>query len=448
MTSDRHDGPVNVVIMGAGGRDFHNFNTAFRDDDRYRVVAFTATQIPGIADRLYPPELAGESYPEGIAIHEEDALEQIVAEHDVQQVFLAYSDLSHSFVMDTASRVLATGADFILMGPDATMIESAKPVVAVTAVRTGAGKSQTTRRVAEALGEMGQRIAVIRHPMPYGDLAAQAVQRFAAYEDLEKHDVTIEEREEYEPHIVSGNVVFAGVDYGRILRQAELEADVILWDGGNNDLPFYRSDLLFVVLDPLRAGHETEYYPGQVNLRLADVAIINKVDNATPDEVATVRANVERMNPAAEILEAESVVSAESPSEVKDKRVVVVEDGPTLTHGEMPFGAGYVAAKRLGAAEIVDPRPYAVGSIAATFDKYRTTGAVLPAMGYSEEQISDLEKTLNAVPADLVLIGTPIDLGKILKIELPAIRVRYELGVKGPRSIADVLKERLPAVRR
>ncbi len=441
-TPDRAE-PMRLLIMGAAGRDFHNFNVALRDDPRYQVVAFTATQIPDIAGRRYPASLAGSLYPAGIPIHDEAELPRLVAELAVDQVVFAYSDVSHAYVMDRASAALAAGADFRLMGPDATMLSSRKPVVAVTAVRTGAGKSQTTRRVVAALRDMGLRSTVVRHPMPYGDLAAQAVQRFATYEDLDHHRVTVEEREEYEPHLDAGSVVFAGVDFGRILEAAEAEGDVVVWDGGNNDLSFYRPDLQIVVLDPLRAGDELAYYPGQVNLRLADVALINKVDSATPEQLAQVRASIGRLNPGAVVIEAESVIRVADPEAVRGRRVVVVEDGPTLTHGGMAFGAGFVAAQRLSAGEIVDPRPYAVGSIADTYAKYPTTGAVLPAMGYGEDQIEDLEATLNAVPADLVLVGTPIDLGRILEVNKPLVRVRYELREVGAPALADILQQRL-----
>jgi predicted GTPase len=361
----------------------------------------------------------------------------------VDQVVFSYSDVSHAYVMDRASAILAGGPDFRLLGTAETMIESERPVVAVTAVRTGAGKSQTTRAVAAALRELGHRVAIVRHPMPYGDLAAQAVQRFERDEDLDAHDVTIEEREEYEPHLRRGSVVFAGVDYARVLRAAEAEADVVVWDGGNNDFPFYRPDAHFVVLDPLRPGHELDYYPGQVNLRMADIALINKVDSASPEQVETVRANVQRLNPSAEVLLAESPITVEEPDAVRGKRVVVVEDGPTLTHGEMAFGAGFVAAERLGAAEVVDPRPYAVGSIADTFGSYPRTGPVLPAMGYGAAQIGDLEATLNRIPADLVLVGTPIDLARLVDVDKPMQRVRYELRLLGDRSMAEVLRNRL-----
>ena len=438
-----HDPTIRVLIMGAAGRDFHNFNTVFRADDRYRVVAFTANQIPDIAGRSYPAQLAGPAYPGGIPIHEEADLARLVGELSVDQVVFAYSDVSHQFVMERAALAMAAGADFRLIGPRATMLRSAKPVVAVTAVRTGSGKSQTTRAVVEALGRLGKRVVVVRHPMPYGDLAAQAVQRFASYADLDRQRVTIEEREEYEPHLDAGTVVFAGVDYEAILRAAEREADVVVWDGGNNDFPFYCPDVYIVVLDPLRAGHELTYYPSTVNLRMADIAIVNKVDSATPEQLATVRANLARVNPKAVRLEAESVLTVDEPESVRGKRVVVVEDGPTLTHGEMSFGAGYVAAQRLGAAEIVDPRPYAVRSIADTYAKYPTTGAVLPAMGYGAAQILDLEETLNATPADLVLVGTPIDLNRLIRSLKPLLRVRYDLRfVEGP-PLVEMLRAKL-----
>jgi predicted GTPase len=437
--------PARVLIMGAAGRDFHNFNVAFRGDDRSQVVAFTATQIPDIAGRRYPASLAGPGYPDGIPIYEEQELPRLVAELAVDQVVFAYSDVSHGYVMDRASAVLAAGADFRILGPDATMLASTRPVVAVTAVRTGAGKSQTTRAVVTALAEMGLRAAVVRHPMPYGDLEQQVVQRFATYADLDRHRVTIEEREEYEPHLDAGSVVFAGVDYGQILAAAEAEADVVVWDGGNNDFSFYRPDLTIVVLDPLRAGHELSYFAGQVNLRLADVAVINKIDSATPEQLAAVKDSLARLNPRAQVLEAESVITVPDPGAVRGRRVVVVEDGPTLTHGEMAFGAGYVAAQRFGAAEVVDPHPYAVRSIAATYARYPTTGPVLPAMGYGAAQIEDLEETLNATPADLVLVGTPIDLGRVLEVNKPSLRVSYELKVVGDTSLADVLRTRLAA---
>ena len=431
---------IRVLIMGAAGRDFHNFNTFFRDRKRYEVVAFTATQIPNIEGRVYPPELAGSLYPEGIPIYPEEELADLIQEHRISQVVFAYSDVSHEYVMHKASLVLAASADFRLLGTRHTMVESTKPVVAVCAVRTGSGKSQTTRHVCDTLQALDHKVVAIRHPMPYGDLVAQKVQRFADYGDLDKHNCTIEEREEYEPHIDRGVVVYAGVDYEAILREAEQEADIIVWDGGNNDLPFYKPDLFIVVADPHRPGHELTYYPGESNLRAADVVVLNKIDTANLDGIAQVRKNVRSVNPTATILEAASPIFVEDPAAIAGKQVLVVEDGPTLTHGEMAYGAGYVAAQRFGAAEIVDPRPYAVGSITATFEKYPTTGAVLPAMGYGDEQICDLEETINATPCDLVIIGTPIDLRRVVNIKHPTERVRYELQVIGRPTLADVLE--------
>ena len=430
-----------VIIMGAAGRDFHNFNVYFRDHEQYDVVAFTATQIPHIENRRYPPELAGPGYPQGIPIHEEKELPQLIAEHDVDQVIFAYSDVSHEYVMHRASLVLAAGADFRLMGGKATMLQAKVPVVAVCAVRTGSGKSQTTRHVSDVLRAQGKKVVVVRHPMPYGDLVRQACQRFATYEDLERHNCTIEEREEYEPHIDRGVVVYAGVDYQRILDAAQAEADVIVWDGGNNDLPFYRPDLHIVVVDPHRAGHETRYHPGEANLRLADVVVINKVDTADLANVAAVRANIRAVNPRATLIEAASPIFVEDPSAIQGRRVLVIEDGPTLTHGEMAYGAGTVAAQRFGAAEIVDPRPYAVNSILETYEKYPDTGAVLPAMGYGAEQIADLEQTINNTPCDLVIVATPIDLCRVLDIKRPYQRVRYELQVIGRPTLEEVLGE-------
>jgi len=433
---------IRVIIMGAAGRDFHNFNTFFRDREGYEVVAFTATQIPNIEGRVYPAELAGSLYPEGIPIHPENELESLIEKYDADQVVFAYSDVSHEYVMHKASRVLAAGPDFRLMGAEKTMIESEKPVVAVCAVRTGSGKSQTTRYVSDLLQKMGHKVVAIRHPMPYGNLVAQKVQRFADYEDLDRHECTIEEREEYEPHIDRGVIVYAGVDYEAILREAEKEADVIVWDGGNNDLPFYKPDLHIVVADPHRPGHEVSYYPGESNLRMADVVVINKIDTADLADIAQVRENVRQANPDAIIVEAASPIFVDDPAKIPGKRVLVVEDGPTLTHGEMAYGAGAVAARRYGAAEIIDPRPYAVRSIADTYAKYPTTGPVLPAMGYGEEQMHDLEETINATPADLVIIGTPIDLRRIIDIKAPADRVRYELQVVGQPTLEEILKAR------
>jgi predicted GTPase len=430
--------------MGAAGRDFHNFNTFFRNNDRYEVIAFTATQIPNIEGRSYPPELAGELYPEGIPIYAEEDLCDLIDQQGIDQVVFAYSDVSHEYVMHAASKVLAAGADFRLMGSRATMLQSCKPVVAICAVRTGSGKSQTTRHVSDILQKMGHKVVAVRHPMPYGNLTAQKVQRFADYRDLDRHDCTIEEREEYEPHIDRGVVVYAGVDYEDILREAEQEADVIVWDGGNNDLPFYKPDLHITVADPHRAGHELTYYPGESNLRAADVVVLNKVDTADLDNIAQVRRNVRSVNPTAIIVEAASPIFVEDSSAIHGKRVLVVEDGPTLTHGDMAYGAGVVAAQRFGAAEIIDPRPYAVGSIAETFAKYPKTGPVLPAMGYGETQTQELEETINATPCELVIIGTPIDLRRIVNMKHPADRVRYELQVIGQPTLEEILGTKFP----
>ena len=431
-----------VLIMGAAGRDFHNFNMFFRDNDAYNVVAFTATQIPDIEGRTYPAELAGKLYPNGIPIYDESELENLIREHAIDEVVFAYSDVSHNYVMHKASQVLAAGADYRIIGLNRSMLKSEKPVVGIGAVRTGCGKSQTTRAVSDALHELGYTVAVVRHPMPYGDLAAQAVQRFGSYEDLDKHDVTIEEREEYEPHIDRGVVVFAGVDYERILRAAEAEADIVLWDGGNNDLPFFAPDLYFVIVDPLRPGHEVTYHPGEANLRCADVVVINKIDSAAPDGLQTVRAHVAAFNPTARVIEAASPIFVDGGDDLRGKKVLVVEDGPTLTHGEMTFGAGVVAAQRFGAAELIDPRPYAVGSIAATFEKYPKTGTLLPAMGYGDQQRADLEATIRATPCDMVVVATPIDLTRIIKIDKPWRRVRYELQELGNPTVLDVLEEK------
>lgn len=428
--------------MGAAGRDFHNFNVYFRQDKDYEVVAFTATQIPNIEGRLYPPELSGELYPEGIPIFPESELVNLIREKKVDQVVFSYSDVSHEYVMHRASLVLATGPDFRLLGMQATQLQSSKPVVSICAARTGSGKSQTSRRVAGILVDLGYRVAAVRHPMPYGDLSKQAVQRFASYEDLEANECTIEEREEYEPHLALGITVFAGVDYEKILRRAEQEADIVLWDGGNNDLSFFKSNLHIVVVDPLRPGHESSYHPGETNVIAADVLVINKVDSAPPENVLQVRENLLRLNPTAQIVEAASPIFVDDPGAIRGKRVLVVEDGPTLTHGGMAYGAGWVAARRFGAAEIVDPRAHAVGTISATYQKYPNTGAVLPAMGYSDGQIRELEQTINNAQADLVLIGTPIDLARILDLNKPTQRVRYELQEIGHPSLADILGER------
>jgi predicted GTPase len=432
-----------VVIMGAAGRDFHNFNAYFRDKIDYQVVAFTAAQIPDIAGRKYPPELAGPRYPQGIPIEPESELVELIKRNRVELVVFAYSDVSHQYVMERASIAMAAGADFMLLGPESTMLKSRKPVVSVTATRTGAGKSQTTRTVAEALKAMGKKTVVIRHPMPYGDLNAQACQRFASFADLDKYDCTIEEREEYEPHIARGNVVYAGVDYGRILKEAEKEADVILWDGGNNDFSFYKPDLSIVVADPHRAGHELTYYPGYINLRMADVVVINKVNTSKPEEVAHVRANIEAHNPQAVIIEAASPIAVDDPSVILGKRVLVIEDGPTVTHGGMQYGAGVLAAWQEGARELLDPRPFLVDSLAETFKQYPNIGKLLPAMGYGAEQIRDLEKTINCSDAEAVVIATPIDLGRLIEFKVPTTRVRYELQELRPTTLAAVLKEHL-----
>ncbi|HPZ13028.1 MAG TPA: cyclic 2,3-diphosphoglycerate synthase [Bacillota bacterium] len=428
-----------VIIMGAAGRDFHNFNVYFRDNERYEVVAFTATQIPDIAGRMYPAELAGKLYPNGIPIYPEDQLEELIVKHDIDQAIFAYSDLSHVDIMHKASAVMAAGADFRLMGPNTTMLKSKVPIVAIVAVRTGVGKSQTTRYVSQALIDAGLKVVAIRHPMPYGDLAKQAVQRFATYEDLDIHECTIEEREEYEPHIDRGVIVYAGVDYGRILEEAEKEADVILWDGGNNDFSFYKPDLTITLVDPHRAGHEVLYHPGETNVRLADVVIINKVDTAKPEDVETVRKNVQRINPRAQIIDAASPVTVEDPEMIRGKRVLVVEDGPTLTHGGMGYGAGVVAARQFGAGELVDPRPFAVGSIVDTLERFHHLEPLLPAMGYSKKQIDELETTINRSDAEVVLIGTPIDLRRVLKIDKPAVRARYELEQESGPDLRDIV---------
>jgi predicted GTPase len=431
-----------VVIVGAAGRDFHNFNVVFRDDPSTQVVAFTAAQIPDIDGRVYPAALAGEHYPEGIPIVAEESLESVLREHDVDEVVFSYSDVSHEAVMHLASRALAAGADYRLLGPKATEIVSSKPVVSICAVRTGCGKSQTTRRVASFLHEQGLRVVAIRHPMPYGDLAAQRVQRFAELSDLDEHECTIEEREEYEPHITTGTIIYAGVDYEAILREAEKEADVILWDGGNNDLPFYKADVEIVVADPHRPGHELSYHPGEANARKAHVVIINKVDTADAEATETVRENVTAMNPDATIILGESPTTLEKDADLSGKKVLVVEDGPTLTHGGMRFGAGVVAAKAAGAAEILDPRPWATRSIAETFDKYPDTGAVLPAMGYSAQQVADLQETIDKAgeTVDAFVIGTPIDLRRLVTFPKPAYRVTYDLEERGEPTVADVLR--------
>jgi predicted GTPase len=432
-----------VVIVGAAGRDFHNFNTHYRDDDRYEVVAFTATQIPGIEGRRYPPELAGALYPQGIPIFVEEELEQIVRDRGVHEVVFSYSDVSHEHVMHVGSRALAAGANYVLLGPRSTMIRSKLPVVAVCAVRTGSGKSQTTRAVTDVLKDAGKRSVVIRHPMPYGDLRKQIWQRFATQQDLIDADTTIEEREEYEHHLAVGSVVYAGVDYQEILDRAEQEADVILWDGGNNDLPFYAADVHITVADPLRLGHEMTYHPGEANVRMADVVVINKVDSAERSDVDALRTTIGEVNPAATIVEAESPVVLDDAEAVKDKKVLVVEDGPTLTHGEMTYGAGVVAARQAGAAGLIDPRPFAVGSIQDTYRKYTHIGELLPAMGYSDVQRKELADTINSSDADVVLIATPIDLRNVIDIEKPAVRASYSLKEITQPTLADILKDRL-----
>jgi predicted GTPase len=429
-----------ILIMGAAGRDFHNFNTVYRDDASCEVVAFTATQIPFIDDRRYPAGIAGAGYPDGIQIYDESELVRLIRELEVDDVVFSYSDVSHETVMHKASEVLAAGANFMLLGPRDTMIRATIPTVAVVAVRTGVGKSQTTRAIAGALTEAGRTVVAVRHPMPYGDLAAQRVQRYATLEDLDRYETTIEEREEYEPHITSGTVIYAGVDYGAILEQAQAEADVLLWDGGNNDLPFYTPDVWITLVDPLRAGHELTYHPGEANLRAADVIVVNKMDSATHEQVARLDATIGEVNPTATVVKANSKVTVDDAEAIRGKRVLVVEDGPTLTHGSMKIGAGVVAAQRNGAASIVDPRPWAFGTIADTFEKY-DVGAVLPAMGYSDGQLEEMEKIIEATEADLVVIGTPIDLRRVIDIRKPAVRVRYDLEVlpESPQ-LTDVLK--------
>lgn len=436
-----------ILIMGAAGRDFHNFNLCFRADPSVEVVAFTATQIPGIEGRRYPPELAGVHYPEGIPIYDEAALPRLIREHGVQQVYFSYSDISHEYVMHKAAQVVALGADFCLLGAQRTQLKSRKPVVSIGAVRTGCGKSQATRYVARALKELGWRVIIIRHPMPYGDLQRQVVQRFASYADLDLHHTTIEEREEYEPHLDNGHVVYAGIDYCEILARAEEEADIVLWDGGNNDLPFIASDLHIVIADPHRPGHEIAYYPGEVNVRMADAFVLNKVDTANYADIQAVRENLQRLNPSAPIFEAASPLFIEGAEQIRGKRVLVIEDGPTLTHGEMPYGAGVVAARRFGAAELIDPRPYAVGSLRDAYQKYPHIGALLPAMGYGAAQMAELEATIAACDADLVLTATPIDLRRVVKVAAPLVRVRYELQIIGAPTLADLLAEKFGSKR-
>jgi len=432
----------NVLIMGAAGRDFHNFNVYFRDNEDYNVAAFTATQIPNIEGRVYPAELAGKLYPSGIKIYDEKDLVDLIKKLNINEVVFSYSDVTFNYVMTKASIVNAAGASFRLMGAEETMIKSSKPVIAVVAVRTGSGKSQTSRRVVQILRRAGKKVVSVRHPMPYGDLVKQKLQRFASIEDLKRHNCTIEEMEEYEPHIAMGSVIYAGVDYEAILREAEKEADVIIWDGGNNDMSFYRADITFTVVDPHRPGHELTYYPGNTSLRMADVVIINKIDSANKINVAKVKENVQQVNPNAKLIEAESPISVDNSEVIKGKRVLVVEDGPTLTHGEMEYGAGMLAAWNFGASEIIDPRPFTVKSISDTYKKYPKIGKLLPAMGYGDGQMHDLEETINKTNCDSVIIGTPIDLGRILKINKPSTRVTYELKEVGSVTIESVLKER------
>ena len=431
-----------VAILGAAGRDFHDFNVLFRDNPEYLVVGFTAAQLPNIAGRRYPPELAGPRYPEGIPVDTERELARLIHDRQVDVVVFSYSDVTHEHVMHLASRVMAEGADYLLLGPRRTMLRARVPVVAVCAARTGSGKSQTTRRIAGVLKEAGQRTVVVRHPMPYGNLVEQAVQRYATQEDLDRYRTTIEEREEYEPLVSAGHVVYAGVDYGRILRDAEREADVILWDGGNNDFPFYVPDLLVVVMDPHRADHALHYHPGEAVVRMADVLLINKVDTATPEQIDAVRRTAAQLNPAAQVIQAQSPIFAQDGEQMRGKRVLVVEDGPTLTHGGMPIGAGWLAAQRYGAAQIVDPRPFAVGSIREIFQAYPQTGAVLPAMGYGPAQVAELAETIRRVPADLVVVASPIDLRRIVALDKPALRVTYELREVGDVKLADILAAR------
>jgi predicted GTPase len=432
---------INTIIVGAAGRDFHNFNMVYRDNALYNVVAFTAAQIPDIAGRKYPASLAGKLYPKGIPIHAEGDLEKLILKYKVQEVVFAYSDVTYEHVMSIGSRVTAAGAHFKILSAKDTMLSSTKPVISICAVRTGSGKSQTTRKVANILQALGLKVAAIRHPMPYGDLARQKVQRFGSIADLKKHNCTIEEMEEYEPHIVNGTIIYAGVDYAAILEQAEKEADIILWDGGNNDMPFYKPDLNIVVADPLRVGNELSYYPSEANLRMADVVIINKIDSADPGDVHELRENIRSVNKNVRIVEAASPVIVERSEQIMGKRVLVVEDGPTLTHGEMQFGAGTVAAMKFGAAELIDPRPWAVGKIKETFEIYPEIGTLLPAMGYGEKQIKDLTTTIDKTPCDLVIIGTPIDLKRVAKFKKPSVRVQYELQEIGEPSLKTILDE-------
>ncbi|MHA2346492.1 MAG: cyclic 2,3-diphosphoglycerate synthase [Candidatus Hodarchaeales archaeon] len=430
---------IKTLILGAAGRDFHNFNTFFRDNENYDVVAFTATQIPDIADRKYPAVLAGKLYPDGIPIYPEEQIRELITDNKIEQVILAYSDLSYTYVMNLASTVLACGADFRILGPNHTMINSKLPVIAVLAVRTGSGKSQTTRKIGKILRTQGKKVAVIRHPMPYGDLEKQICQKFNSYEDLRKHNCTIEEMEEYEPHIKEGNLVFAGVDFGEILKEAEKNADIILFDGGNNDWSFYNADLTITIADPHRLGHERSYFPGEVNVKRANVVIINKASTAPIENVEKLRSSIKELNPEVDIIIANSPITVEDPSLITDKRVLVVEDGPTLTHGEMKFGAGYLAARKYGAKEIINPKSFAVGSIKAIYEKYSHLSDVLPAMGYGEKQMKELEETINSSDCETVVIGTPIDLGRLLSIEKPSVRVKYEIEEQGDLTLQKIV---------
>ena len=430
-----------VVIMGAAGRDFHNFNVFFRDNPDYQVIAFTAAQLPGIAGRTYPPELAGPRYPNGIPIISEEELPKLIEEKGVDLVVFSYSDISFNYIMERASIAQSSGADFMLLGPKSTMLKSEKPVIAVTAARTGSGKSQTSRKVARILKGKGLKVVVIRHPMPYGDLRKQEVQRFETLEDLDRHECTIEEREDYEPHLRMGNVVYAGVDYEKILRRAEKEADIILWDGGNNDFPFYKPDLMITVVDPLRAGHELTYWPGSVNVRMADVIVINKVDSASRDQIEEVRQNVVSVNKKAIIVEAASPLIVDRPDLIRDRKVVVLEDGPTITHGEMPTGVGYIAASKFGASEIIDPRPWLKGSLKEAYENYRHIGPVLAAVGYGKSQMKELEDVLNSIPADSVILGTPTDLSRYLNLNKPVVHARYELQEIGSPNLDEIISD-------
>ncbi len=437
-----------ILIQGAAGRDFHNFNTMYRGNRSYEVVGFTAAQIPDIAGRKYPAALAGKQYPKGIPIYDEKDIDTLIPKLDVDEVVFSYSDVPHEFVMHQACRAIAAGADFSLLGPKKTMLKSKKPVVAICAVRTGAGKSQTTRRVCEILKEAGMKVAAIRHPMPYGDLKKQVCQRFGELSDLDKHKCTIEEREEYEPHIVTGTVIYAGVDYKEILNEAEKEADVVVWDGGNNDISFYQPDLYITVADPHRPGHELTYYPGEANLRMADVIVMNKMMTANRDDILTVRNNIQQVNPEAVVVEAASPITVDDPKVIKGKRVLCIEDGPTLTHGEMKYGAGVVAAQKFGAKEIVDPRPFLKGTLKGTFETYPNIGPILPAMGYGDQQVKDLGATINAADVDSIIIATPIDLRRLIKFKKPTTRVGYDLQEIGSPNLTELIGEMLEKVKR